>query len=156
LELVIQKFAPMRLAYMRNLGPYETCHFTWEKFGKWLGQKRLFGPKSMIMGLSWDDPQTTPPEKIRYDCCITVDDRFQADEQVQIQDFAGGEYAIYTLKGSYSKMPQTFAKMYREGLAKLGRKPACGPCIEIYRTNPDRTPPEENITDLCIPIQPAG
>ena len=44
-------------------------------------------------------------------------------------------------------------EMYREGLPALGREYKYAPCMEIYRTNPDETPMDENITDLLIPLK---
>ena len=48
---------------------------TWGKLAAWAGARGLFGPGPRFIGVSYDDPQITPPEKLRYDAAITVSRR---------------------------------------------------------------------------------
>lgn len=154
MEVRIESFKPVRVAYMRHHGPYETCHETWVKLEGWCKGQSFKLTKPLIIGASYDDPKTTPPEQIRYDCCIQVDEDFQADDQVKVQELPSGEYAVYTLKGPYGEIAQTFQKLFREWLPQSGRECIHQACLEIYRNDPDKTPEDELLTDICVPLKP--
>jgi AraC family transcriptional regulator len=151
----IEKFEPIRVAYMRNLGPYSTCGATWDKFNRWMREQKIPWAGKLVIGASWDDPQNTPLEKIRYDCCLEVDEDFQSDEHVKIMEIKGGEYAVYRLIGPYDEIAPAFQRMFREWFPQSGRKSSGDPCLEIYRSDHDKTPPDKLITDLCVPLKPA-
>lgn len=153
MDVKIEKFDPLKVAYMRHHGPYETCHETWLRFNQWCLARKAYGPDILVIGVSWDDPEKTPPEKIRYDCCITVDDDFEPDDQVQVQALRGGDFASFTLKGSYTQIAPAFRKLFTEWLPQSGYEYEMAPCWEIYRTDPGKTPEDENITDILIPIK---
>jgi AraC family transcriptional regulator len=153
MKIKIEKFEPIRVAYMRHIGPYETCHETWVKFNEWEMKNNMYSPDSLVIGASWDDPITVPAEKLRYDCAISVDVSFWPDEQVQVQTLAGGDYAVYRLVGSYNEIGPTFRRIFNERLPQSGREPRMDACLEIYRTDPGKTPENENITDICVPLK---
>jgi AraC family transcriptional regulator len=155
MEVRIETFKPVRVAYMRHHGPYQTCHETWMKFNKWmLENPNVMRTGDLVIGISYDDPETTPPEKIRYDCCMQVNDDFRGDEHAKVQELAGGEFAVYTLKGSYSGIAGAFQRMFAEWFPASGREYRMDPCWEIYRNNPDKAPEEELLTDICVPLKP--
>ncbi len=155
MEVRIENFKPVRVAFMRHHGPYETCHETWVKFERWNQEHAQGMPaKPLVIGVSYDDPETTPPEQIRYDCCIQVDEDFQADEYVKVQKLAGGEFAVFTLKGPFSGIANAFKRMFAEWFPASGREYRMDPCWEIYHNNPDNTPEDELLTDLCVPLKP--
>jgi len=43
--------------------------------------------------------------------------------------------------------------VYPEWLPGTGAEPASAPFFETYRNFPEETPPEELITDICIPLE---
>ena len=94
MEVKIAKVKPIRVAFMRHVGPYEKCGETWGKFCAWAGPRGLLGPQTTVIGISHDDPEVTPPEKIRYDACITVDENFEPEGEVGVQEIKGGDYAV--------------------------------------------------------------
>jgi AraC family transcriptional regulator len=154
MEVKIENLKPVRVAYMRNLGPYSTCGQTWEKFNRWMREKKIPWRGKLIIGASWDDPRKTSPEKIRYDCCLEVDHDFQPDDQVSVMEIKGGEYAVYRLIGSYDEIAPAFQRLSMEWFPQSGRKSSGDPCLEIYRSDHDTTPPDELITDICVPLAP--
>jgi len=139
---------------MRHTGPYESCRETWEKFGRWAGPTGLLGPKPVILGVSYDDPKVTPPEEIRYDCCISVGEEFQAERDVGVQMLGGQEYAKYTHKGPYMKLAESYEKVCGEWLPQRGREAFPEPCIKIYLNDPAKTPEADLLTDIHVPLTP--
>ena len=99
MDVKIETTKPMRVAFMRHVGPYHEVGETWQKLCGWAGPRGLFGPNTTLLGVCHNDPEVTPPEHIRYDACITAPDGLAADGDVGIQEIAGGDYAVTTHHG---------------------------------------------------------
>ena len=41
MDVRIEKFGPVKVAFMRHTGPYQACGQTWGKFAQWAGSKGL-------------------------------------------------------------------------------------------------------------------
>ena len=76
MEVKVQRTEPMRVAFVRHVGPYSACSSAWDTLCSWLGKEGLLGGDSTFPGLCHDDPEVTAPEKLRYDACVTVDESF--------------------------------------------------------------------------------
>ena len=153
MEIRIEKIEPMRVASVRHIGPYEECEPAWQKLCAWAGPRGLFGPGVKMIGISYDDPEVTPTEKIRYDACITVGDAIESEGEVVVRMIPGGDYAVATHKGPFTKLIETYNKFYGEWAPQSGRVVKKAACFEIYLNDPDRTSPEELLTDIYIPLE---
>ena len=78
MEVRIEHVEPMRVAFVRHVGPYHEVNVAWERLCMQLGKDGLLGPGTRFIGICYDDPEVTPPEKVRYDACVTVDSDFAA------------------------------------------------------------------------------
>ncbi len=107
----------------------------------------------MFLGLCHDDPEITPPEKVRYDACVTVDEAYQPEGEIGLQTIPGGEYAVMTHFGPYSKLGQSYNKLLGQWLPRSGRELRSSPCFEVYLNSPENTEPEDLITDLYAPLE---
>ena len=152
MEMRIETREPCRVAFVRHTGPYVECGKAWGALCGWAGPKGLLGPGTPFVGLSYDDPEVTPPEKLRYDACIPVGDDVEASGSVAVQTIEGGTYAIATHRGAYSKLIDTYRAIYGQWLPASGYVCRDAPPIEIYRNSPDQTPEEDLLTDICIPV----
>lgn len=148
--VAIKRMPPKRIAFMRHIGPYTECGPVWQKFMGWAGMKGLIGHGTEFAGIGHDDPSATPPDKIRYDCCITVDDHVQAEGEVGISTLPGGEYGVLTVKGSYEQLPAAYQYLYGTWLPGSGRAPGDAPPIEYYRNSPMNTKSEDLLTEVCV------
>jgi AraC family transcriptional regulator len=87
------------------------------------------------VGIARDAPGITPADKIRFDCCVQVPARFEADGEIGCQRTPGGDHAITEYVGAWDLGPA-----YQSILERLGNMPALDiiglPAIEIYRTTP--------------------
>ncbi len=150
----IKNFEPMRVAFMRHVGPYKNVGTTWDKFLPLLGKDGFIGGDSQFIGICHDDPEVTPAEKIRYDACVTVDEKFQPTGDLGVQTIAGGQYAVTTHFGPYEELAETYAKLLGQWLPRSGRELRSCACFEVYLNDPNSTEPEDLITDICVPLQP--
>ncbi|KPK37832.1 MAG: hypothetical protein AMJ65_13710 [Phycisphaerae bacterium SG8_4] len=143
----------MHVAFVRHVGPYNDVGEAWDRLCTHLGKEGCLGSGSQFIGICYDDPEVTPPEKVRYDACITVDEDFIPAGDIAIQTIAGGEYAVTTHFGPYEKLGQTYSRLFGEWLLTSGRELRSQPCLEFYLNDPDGTEPEDLITDICLPLR---
>lgn len=153
MDVQVKQLKPMRVAYIRHLGPYEECGKVWDKLFDWAADKGIYPKSTFWIGASYDDPENTPPEKLRYDACVIVSNEIGADDTVQIQELPGGRFASTVHKGAYRNMGQTFRTMFQEGLPKAGLNWRKGPCLEFYTGEYDDRPEEDLITELYVPVK---
>lgn len=151
----IQRIEPLRVAFLRHTGPYREVGATWDKLLPVLGKEGILGGDTQFIGVCHDDPEVTPPAKLRYDACVTVDARFTPGGDIGVQTIAGGEYAVTTHFGSYEKLGSTYTKLFGEWLPRSGRELRSLPCFEIYLNDPESTEPDELLTDIYVPLEPA-
>jgi AraC family transcriptional regulator len=155
MNVTVETVAPRRVAFVRHIGPYgaPTMHGTWERLCAWAGPKGLLGPQTVCIGLGHDDPAITPPDKIRYDACITVPGHVQAEGEVGVQEIAGGEYAKAVHTGPYERLIETYAMICGQWGPASGRDFRGAPSFEIYRNNLQTTAPEQLVTDVYVPLE---
>jgi hypothetical protein len=71
--VVCAKSYARKIIYVQAKGAYnESAKEAWEKICAFAGKKKLYGFKTEFIGISYDDPTVTEPEKLRYEACITV------------------------------------------------------------------------------------
>ncbi|GAH61652.1 unnamed protein product, partial [marine sediment metagenome] len=153
MKVEIKKVEPKRVAFMRHVGPYLECGPTWERLLAWMGSHGLLRPGTPFIGICHDDPEVTPPEKIRYDACVPVDEDFEPEGDVGVQVIAGGEYAVTTHFGPYERLGETYAKLCGQWVPQSGRQLRASPCFDVYLNDPESTKPEDLLTDIHVPLE---
>ena len=152
MNVEIQHRKPTRVAFLRHVGPYSEVGATWERLLMMLGKDGYLGGDTMMLGMCHDDPEITPPSKIRYDACVSVDGDYQPSDDIQVQVVAGGEYARTTHVGPYNQLGSTYAEFLGQWLPRSGRELRDAPCFEVYLNDPLSTAPEELLTDIYAPL----
>ncbi len=150
----VETLEPMRVAFVHHVGPYSECSIAWGKLTMELGRQGLLGGGTRFIGICYDDPEVTPPAKVRYDACVTVGADFQPQGEIGVQTIAGGEYAVTTHLGPYERLGDTYAKLLGEWVPAHGRELRSAPALELYLNDPEGTEPEELITDIYAPLAP--
>ena len=153
MKVEVKEIQPIRVAFVRHVGPYNQCGTAWEKLCAWAGPKGYFQPGVQFIGLTYDDPEVTEPDKIRYDACITVDESCRPEGDIGVQCIEGGLYAMTTHHGSYSKMNHTYAALCGRWIPQQGYEIRSLPGFEVYLNDPNSTPEAELLTDIHVPIE---
>ncbi len=143
----------MDVVFVRHIGPYDMCGAAWEKLCQWAAPKGLMQPGVTFLGLSYDDPQVTPPEKLRYEACIEVIPPVEVEAPVGLKHIKAGRYAMGTHLGPYDRLAETYAMLCGQWIPQNGHEIDDRACAEIYRNNPEDTQPEDLITDIYIPLK---
>jgi AraC family transcriptional regulator len=153
MKVEIKQLKPMRVAFMRHVGPYSDVGKTWERFLMIMGKDGYLAGNPMMLGICHDDPEVTPPAKVRYDACLVVDEDFVPSGDIGVQAVAGGDYAMTTHIGPYEKLGSTYAEFLGQWMPRSGRELRNAPCFEVYVNDPQSTPADELLTDIHAPLQ---
>lgn len=154
LQPKIKNISTKKVVYSRALGDYnESAGIAWNKVVEFAKTKRLFGFKTEFLGISYDDPNITESEKLRYDACIVVTKEIQAEGEIGVQWIEGGKYAIFTHKGAYEKLKNSYDYIFGKWLPESGLelRNVCG--FEKYLNMPEDTKVEKLKTEIYVPIQ---
>ena len=145
---------PIRVAYIRNIGPYTGAGKAWERLTAWAGPAGLLGPDTLCIGIGHDDPRTTPEAELRYDACVPAPEGIEGNGEVAIQTIAGGEYAVALHEGSYDGLAAAYGELCGNWLAGSGRTHRAEPLFEIYLNMAHDTAPEDLRTEIWLPLDP--
>ncbi len=153
MEVRVEQVAPMNLAFVRHVGPYNEVGSAWQKLMAWAGPNGMLGPNMKLLGIVHDDPEVTPPERIRYDACLLVNPAFEGQGEIGAQEIAGGEYAVARHTGPYEKLGDTYAGLCGQWLPGSGRKLRAAPGFEVYLNSPQDTAPLDLMTDIHLALE---
>lgn len=144
-----------RVAYHRYIGPYgpDIGVFWRTTVSPWI-QSHGHGQQTCY-GVGLDDPSITPPDKCRYDACVTVPDGFDAAGSADIATLPGGRYAVARFEGPPAAIAGAWTWLTRNWLPESGLQCDDRPCFEMFRpdtvTNPSNG---QLVCDICIPVRP--
>ncbi len=153
MDVHIKEIPSRNVVFVRHVGPYPECGKAWEKLCTWAGPRGLLQPGVEFIGLCYDDPDVTEPEKIRYDACITTDADIQPEGEIGVQTIEAGLYAMATLHGSYNGLSDLYAQLCGQWAPANGYELRPLPSMEVYLNSPEDTPEDELLTDVHIPIE---
>jgi AraC family transcriptional regulator len=143
---------PQRVAYMRHVGPYDGAYRVWLDFKTRLKQDGLPHKDSLFIGVPMDNPKVTPPEKLRYDACVTVDGKYVPTKPVRVQTIAGGEYVV-ARNCPIGGIAKGYEKLFHSWLPKSGRKARNAPSFLVAVNSPEGMPPAFGFTDIYVPLE---
>ena len=148
----VKELPPMRLVFLRHVGPYTQVGATWGRLMAWAGMRGLLGPSMKLIGIVHDDPDVTPPDKVRYDAAVAVNRPVQPEGEFGVMEIAGGSYAVVTHKGPYDGLGKTYQRVYGGWLPKSGYRLRDVPAFEQYLNSPRDTKPEDLLTLIHVPL----
>jgi AraC family transcriptional regulator len=129
----VVRLARVLVAFIRHIGRYErvaASHF--HRLTAWARRHGIGGEAPLLLGIAHDAPGITPPDKMRFDCCIQVPEVFDVDGNIACQRTPAGDYALTDYVGSWNLGPayRTIVDRLRSDatLQIIGL-----PAIEIYR-----------------------
>jgi AraC family transcriptional regulator len=146
---------PTTVAYLRHVGPYgkPISDFWMAQVDPWMETNGLFGRPRY--GISLDEPETTPAEKLRYDAAVEVPKDFNGTGDYQMTVIPGGKYAVGRFKGTDRAVGEAWAWLLRDWLPGSGMQLDSRPSFEHYpvdATYDAKTGEFE--CEICIPVTP--
>lgn len=149
----VREVPEYKVAYVRKIGAYgkESCEQAFGELMQWAGPRGYLN-SGIMLGVYWDNPEITPPEKCRTDACITVPDGTSPEGQIGIQVISGGMYAVCRFEIRTDNFQQAWEDAF-VWLVNSGYECDDKPCYEVYHNNPEEHPEGKWIIDICIPLK---
>jgi AraC family transcriptional regulator len=107
-----------------------------------------------MIGISYDNPEVTPEDKLRYDACITVPEKVETSGEFVFRTLKGGEFAVYRFIGKDIEIAQAYQDIFGDWLPDSGYQVDDRPCMEIYLNDPEKDPEHKFVMDICVPVKP--
>ena len=148
MNIEVTTLEPRRVAYMRHVGPYEGAYRVWMDFMTRLKKDGLPRKDSLFIGVLLDNPKTTPPEKLRCDVCVTVDEKYVPTKPVRVRTIAGGDYVV-ARNCPIRAIAKGYEKLFRSWLPNSGRKVRKAPSLLVAVNGPFGS------RDIYVPLEVA-
>lgn len=147
-----ETLAEKRLLAMPHGGPYGANGATFERLMAWGGPRGAFTDQGWVVGIYYDDPDSTPAEKLRSEACVKYRIAPDPAHGVAERILAGGKYAVMLHRGPYSTLGDAWRRFLRERAVPHGVSLAERPCFERYLNDPREVAPEDLLTDIYLPV----
>ncbi len=151
MDIIIEKMPEHRIAYIRQIGSYGISNVqTMEDLKYWAKIHHLFNDESIILGIAHDDPETTKPEKCRYDTCIVVSKDYSIidDGNIRGSNIAGGKYAVFRIDHTPEAVQKAWGDIFPELLREGHHLDETRPIIERYAGQMVNT----HKCEICVPV----
>lgn len=135
---------------------------TWEKVYRFAEARDLLTEDTKMIGVPRNNPYITPPDKCRYDCCVTVPSGFEfvAGNELERTVLPGGKYVVYTFEEPVEYehrqlLIDCYSELYSFWLPRSGYRYLGNP-VEIVEVKPKAgtLDVECRITAITLPIEP--
>jgi AraC family transcriptional regulator len=97
-HVVVEDIHPMKVAYIRNVGPYagDECLFQKlsEKLFQWAVPREQIDDSTYLLNIYYDNPEITKSSNLRVMVAIPLLDNIKPSGSIGIAEFTGGKYAV--------------------------------------------------------------
>lgn len=146
-----------KAATIRSLGSYaKSCPSAFARLLAWASGRFTLG-QGTLMAFYWDNPEVTPPERCRFDCCLLLPESSAcenpaAESEISIQEIGGGTWAFCRFEAPPQGIKTAWESAFR-WLVESGHECRSLPCAEIYHNDARLHPEGKWIIDIAIPLQ---
>jgi AraC family transcriptional regulator len=154
MNIEVTTLEPRRVAYLRHVGPYERMHQSWLDFTTRLKKAGLLRKNSLFIGVPLDNPKVTPPEKLRYDTCVTVNEKYAPKKPVRVRTIEGGDYVV-ARDCPIGSIARAYEKLFYSWLPGSGRKVRKAPSFSVRVSGPGGKPWTFGTMDIYVPLEAA-
>jgi AraC family transcriptional regulator len=143
----------VHVAYVRKMGPYgkETSQQAFSELTQW-ARPRGYLESGVMIGVAWDNPEVTSPEKCRTDACVSVPAGIDTSGQVALQKLRGGLYGVCHFEIQSNDFKQAWDDAFA-WLVASGYECGDAPCYELFHRRGADHPEGKWIVDICIPLR---
>ena len=154
IEVTVKKTEPMTVAFLSMKGPFTLIGEAFGKLYGWIGEKGHI-PAGPPLGVYFNAPGQVPAEELLWELRSPIagdvppsgpDERGLGVKRVE-----GVEVASTMHKGPYDQIGALYGAL-AGWIAENGYEIA-GPPEEVYLSDPDKTPPEELLTEVHFPVK---
>lgn len=155
MEIRIVDCEQIKVAAFEHRGPTELVNDSVRVFIEWRNASGLSPVKSsQTYGIAYDNPETTEPEKFRFDICGSVTEDVPVNQQgVLNKVIPKGRCAVVRHVGSHNRIGDCARYLYRDWLPQSGEELRDFPLYFHYLNLITETPEHELMTDVYLPLK---
>lgn len=156
IDISIARVPDWNLAYVSNLNGYRIdliCK-AWNQLRLWAISKGLDLNQMRALGISYDDPLITAPEKCRYYACLTIPEGVEPRPPIGHLRLPGSKCLVARVTCTAEQIQPVYMYLYRDWLVDSGFQPDNLPPYEVYLSAPDPVSGGQFVMDVYIPIVP--
>lgn len=145
----------LEILYLRISGEYGVAvnyDEAWNSLIRFGNENRLINERTQYIGISHDDPGLTTADKRRFYACITVAPSTKPKGPFGRLKLEAGDYAVFTLKGSYKQLETYYQSVFFSWLPASGYHLRNAHLFEKYLNSPDEVEASDLLTEIYIPI----
>ena len=120
----------------------------------WAGPKGLISPETVFLSSYQDDPNTTPPDKLTLEVCMSIPDGVQVEGDIKQKILPGGKYIVMNAElvgpEEYGPAWNAIVEWMMKNRYEIDMS---RPGYEIYLNNPEEHPEKHHIIDICMSIK---
>ena len=146
MDVNIRNQPELRVAGIRHIGPYHEIGREFCRLGVISGRPPA---GAQMIAIFHDDPETTPPDRLRSDAAMTLPAGAHTPNGLIEQRIPAGRYATVVHKGPYEELPKVWAQLKKEWLPASGHH-AGHPGYEVYLNDPTKTAKPELLTEIFL------
>jgi len=157
-EPELKELDSQTVAYVSFVGNYmgnsQVFKELFDKLCGWAGPKQLIGPDTIFLSSYQDDPNITPPDKMRLEVCMTIKDDVEVEGDTNKKQLPGGKYVVMRaeLTGAEEYGP-AWNKVVEWVNQNNHEIDMTRPSYEIYLNNPEEHPEKHHILDICMSVK---
>lgn len=137
---------------MGHQGTFADAPQVWRTFMELLAEQGRFTGREQLMGRYPDDPEVTPPDRMRYDVGMVSADAEPLPPPLFRRTVAAGRWAVAVHHGSYTTLSQTYLRLVGGWFPSTGTPLGEGPCLEVYRNLPHEVAEADLRTEVWAPV----
>ena len=151
----VREQQPKQVIYVRLTGAYMALAYceAWKKLYAYVSEEKIDTRYMEYICIYHDDPKVTEPKNLRTDVCFTVPSPAQPRGEIGVKEIPGGKYLIFRYKGPYANLGAVYDTIYGHWIPQGGYTVSNSRGYESYLNSPESTPPEELLTEICIPVE---
>lgn len=158
-KIRIEKLNPIPVAFLRLVGSYWDIpdpttpgDQAWNTLIEWAIQSQIYD-HNLLLGITHDDPQTTPEDRLRCDACIQVPNDFPVPRRFRYKLVEGGYYASISHFGAFDSIDRSYAELARQARGLKGYRLRYAPTFQIYRSTDINQDYALYQTDIYLPLE---
>ena len=145
----VREQQPKQVIYVRLTGAYMALAYC----EAYVSEEKIDTRYMEYICIYHDDPKVTEPKNLRTDVCFTVPSPAQPRGEIGVKEIPGGKYLIFRYKGPYANLGAVYDTIYGHWIPQGGYTVSNSRGYESYLNSPESTPPEELLTEICIPVE---
>lgn len=152
-DVEVRTSPALPFVFASHRGSFSEVSAAWQSFVALAIGEGIFAGSERLLGRYPDDPEITPPGKVRFDVGLVARELpRKAIRGLRHELIPPARWAIAIHRGSYSTLSETYLRLVGGWFPKHGHALADRPCLELYLNGPDTTAEEDLETEVWAPL----